>query len=51
MHVVLMPFAPRFVIYAITIAATLLLLRLAFWRPDLAPFLSVFIVPQQGQLA
>ena len=41
MHVLLLPFAPRFIIYTTAIAGTLLLLGLAMWQPGLIPLLFV----------
>jgi hypothetical protein len=48
MHVLLLPFAPRFVIYTMTIAGTLLLLGLAIWQPGLIPLLFVPIAVFAG---
>jgi glutamate synthase domain-containing protein 2 len=41
MHVLLLPFAPRFVIYTTVIAGTVLMLGLAIWQPGLIPLLFV----------
>ncbi len=47
MHV-LMPFAPRFLLYTIAVAGTALLAGLAFWQPGLLPLLSVPIAVLAG---
>ena len=41
MHVLLLPFAPRFLIYTTVIAGTVLMLGLAIWQPGLIPLLFV----------
>src|SRR5271166_1755825 len=43
MHVLLLPFTPRFAPYTIATAGTLFLIGLVFWQPRLIPFLFPFI--------
>jgi hypothetical protein len=43
MHVLMLPFAPRFILYTTAVAGTVSLALLALWQPDLLPFLSVLI--------
>ena len=44
MHVLVMPFSPRFLVYTIAIAGTVKLATLTFSQPGLLPLLSVPIV-------
>ena len=41
MHVLMLPFAPRFILYTTAVAGTVSLALLALWQPALLPFLSV----------
>jgi glutamate synthase domain-containing protein 2 len=43
MHVLMLPFAPRFILYTTAVAGTVSLALLALWQPALLPFLSVLI--------
>jgi glutamate synthase domain-containing protein 2 len=43
MHVLLLPFTPRFAPYTIATAGTVFLIGLVFWQPQLIPFLFPFI--------
>jgi glutamate synthase domain-containing protein 2 len=43
MRVLMLPFAPRFILYTTAVAGTVSLALLALWQPALLPFLSVLI--------
>lgn len=48
MHVLMLPFAPRFILYTTAVAGTVSLALLALWQPALLPFLSVPIAVFAG---
>jgi hypothetical protein len=43
MHVLMLPFAPRFILYTTAVAGTVSVALLALWQPAPLPFLSVLI--------
>jgi hypothetical protein len=51
LHVLMMPFAPRFIIYTLAVAGTLLLGALAGWQPALFPVLALPLAAFAGLAA